>query len=364
MSSGIAKYPSAWQDGGVNNSQRTGLIYPGACDAVLLLSFGGPRRSADILPFLENVTRGKRVPPERLADVAKHYELHGGRTPINEQAEAMVACLRAELARRHIVDLPIYLGNRNWTPYLVDSLRAAYDDGHRSIFVIATSAYSSYSGCRQYRENLAAAVAELAAEGKKIQVEKSEHYWSTPGFIAAHVDAVRRGLDSVNQHARQHVAFVTHSIPVAMAEQSGPTGNAYINQHREVAQRVMTQIAAPQVSWDVVFCSRSGPPTMPWTEPDINDHLQAISGDHDAVVVSPIGFLSDHMEVIHDLDTEAAQTAKQAGLAFVRSDTPLTHPAFVAELADLVQHHKARRCEVDCCPNLRSPGVPAACGKE
>lgn len=336
---------------------------PEDIDAVLFFSFGGPRQNSDVLPFLENVTRGKGVPTARLEAVAEHYYHHGGRTPINEQLDALVAAVRADLARRNIVDLPLYVGNRNWTPYVADALRQLYADGHRSVFVVTTSAYSSYSGCRQYRENLAAAAAELAAEGKALTLHKAEHYGGTPGFIAAHTDAVRRALGELDDSASKYVAFVTHSIPVTMNQNSGPEGNAYQDQHQHVANAVMAELNQPDIAFDLVYCSRSGPPSMPWTEPDINDHLRSISATHQGVVVAPIGFISDHMEVIHDLDTEAAETAAELGLGFARSDTPLTHPAFVRELGDLITRRVARSCPVDCCPNSRAPQTPAACGE-
>lgn len=364
-------------------------------DAVLLLSFGGPEGPDDVMPFLENVTRGRGIPRERLEAVAEHYLHFGGRSPINDQNRALLAALRAELDARG-VGLPLLWGNRNWAPYLVDALREAHEAGTRRVVTVVTSAYSSYSGCRQYREDLAAALGVLAAEGRVLEVDKVRHYYNHPGFVAPVVDAVRSGLAGLPAAARERarVVFVTHSVPTAMDDVSGEGsavgGGAYVRQHLDVAGTVMSSVtaslaadggAAPE--WDLVYCSRSGPPTQPWLEPDVNDHLEKLAaGGTTGVVVVPVGFVSDHMEVVFDLDTEAAQTADRLGLPFVRVPTVGTDPRFVAGLVDLVVERAAQArggdpdrpatgalgpshvtCPVGCCRNLRADR-PAACGAD
>jgi ferrochelatase len=355
-------------------------------DAVLLLSFGGPEQRADVLPFLENVTRGRGVPAERLVSVAEHYHHFGGRSPINDQNRALLAALRAELDARGL-DIPVYWGNRNWNPYLLDTLRQARADGVRGICVIVTSAYSSYSGCRQYREDLGTALLELAGEpgaGVVPRVDKIRHYFNHPGFVAANVDAVLAGLAQVPDGSR--IAFVTHSVPTAMNEAAGIEGGRYEKQHQDVAATVAATVGerlGGTPAWDLVYCSRSGPPTQPWLEPDVNDHLRALADRGvPGVVVAPIGFISDHMEVAFDLDTEARETAQEIGLPFVRAATVGTDPRFVAGLVDLVLERAAQArgeapqqpttgrtgpswaiCPAGCCRNLRAD-KPAACGAD
>lgn len=344
-------------------------------DALLVLSFGGPEGPADVLPFLENVTRGRGVPAERLADVAEHYHHFGGVSPINAQNRALTAAIRDEL-RAHSIDLPVYWGNRNWSPYLVDTVRQMRDDGIGRVAAFVTSAYASYSGCRQYRENLYDAVA--AVEGAP-RIDRLRHCFNHPGFIAActagAVSAVTELGDVPTDRIR--LVFVTHSIPVAMAAGSGPDGNAYVDQHRAVSALVAAGVAAAtgsRLGWDLVYCSRSGSPRVPWLEPDVNDHLAALAaGGVEAVVVVPVGFVSDHMEVVHDLDTEAAQTAARLGLRFGRAPTAGTHPSFVSAIVDLLLERAAAergepvtrvavgdlpagwdRCASRCCPNPRA----------
>lgn len=354
-------------------------------DAVLLLSFGGPEGPADVMPFLENVTRGRGIPRERLEAVAEHYLHFGGRSPINDQNRALLAALRTELDGRG-VGTPLIWGNRNWAPYLVDALRDAHEAGVRRVVTVVTSAYSSYSGCRQYREDLAAAVTTLAAEGRLVEVDKVRHYYNHPGFVAPVVDAVRDGLAALPEaaRARPRVVFVTHSVPTAMNEVSGEGSavgaGAYVRQHLDVAATVMAELGAGP-GWDLAYCSRSGPPSQPWLEPDVNDHLEALAADGvTGVVVVPVGFVSDHMEVVFDLDTEAAETAGRLGLGFVRVPTVGTDPRFVSGLVDLVTERAALArgeapgqpvtgalgpshavCPVGCCRNLRAER-PAACG--
>ena len=356
-------------------------------DAVLLLSFGGPEGPDDVLPFLENVTRGRGIPRERLAEVAEHYDAVGGRSPINEQNRRLLRALRSELERRGSTQ-PVEWGNRNWAPFAVDALRTLHDGGARRVLAVTTSAYSSYSSCRQYREDLAAALQTLAGEGRALQVDRVRAYYDHPGFARPMVESVARAVAALPEPSRAgaRLLFVTHSIPTSMAEGSGPGGGAYQAQHRElageVADRLETQAGAAR-TWDLVYCSRSGAPGQPWLEPDINDHLRALQAAGErAVVVAPIGFVSDHMEVVHDLDTEAAETARELGLAFSRADTVGMSAAFVIGLVDLLEERAAQArgeqpdqpvvgnlgpwpstCVVGCCPNLRADR-PAAAGAD
>ncbi|WP_114422625.1 ferrochelatase [Nocardioides houyundeii] len=362
----------------------TPLVAPDVApyDALLLLSFGGPEKPEDVVPFLENVTRGRGIPRERLEEVGEHYFRFGGRSPINDQNRALLAALREDLAGAG-VDLPIYWGNRNWDPFLVDTVRQMAADGITRAAVLPTSAYSSYSSCRQYRENLADAVAEV--EGAP-RLDRLRQYFNHPGFVEPVVDATLASLADLPEDLRDTavLVFVTHSIPVSMAEQSGPAGNAYVLQHRsvmeEVVERVRQEIGV-RPHHDLVYCSRSGAPHIPWLEPDVNDHLEALArrGTR-AVVMVPIGFVSDHMEVIFDLDTEAMATATKLGITAVRAGTPGIDPRFVAMVRDLLVERAAVErgeqphrqsvgsmgpwqdlCAPGCCPNPRGPR-PALCG--
>ena len=303
-------------------------------DAFLLLSFGGPQGPDEVLPFLRNVTAGRGVPDERLAEVAEHYQHFGGVLPITEQNEALVAALTAEFDRRGFA-LPAYFGNRNWHPFVTDTARQLAADGHREVLVLATSATGSYSGCRQYREDLARAAA--AAPG--VRFTKLRHYFDHPGFIEANADAVRTALarlpDAGAETAR--LVFTAHSIPASMNATAGPSGGLYLDQHQATAALVAEAVRGPGAEFDLVWQSRSGPPQVPWLAPDINDHLRALAAAGvRSVLVAPTGFVSDHLEVLWDLDNEAAATAAELGLDFVRAGTAGTHPAFVAGLADLV----------------------------
>ena len=283
-------------------------------DALLLVSFGGPERPDDVLPFLENVTRGRGIPRERLEEVGEHYHLFGGRSPINDQNRALLAAIREDLAGAGI-DLPVYWGNRNWDPYLVDAVTQMRDDGITRAASFLTSAYSSYSSCRQYRENLAAAAAAVPGAPR---LDRLRAYFNHPRFVEPVVDATLAALAELPDDVRNgaHLVFVTHSIPVDMNERSGPWGRAYLGQHRSaatvVAERVRQEVARKHPS-RLVFCSRSGPPQVPWLEPDVNDHLEELAKDGaSAAVIVPIGFVSDHMEVLYDLDTEAARDRRAA----------------------------------------------------
>lgn len=319
-------------------------------DAVILASFGGPEGQDDVIPFLRNVTRGRGIPDERLEEVAHHYRAFGGVSPINAQNRDLKAALEVELARRGI-DLPVYWGNRNWGPYLHEAMSEAAADGHRTLLTLATSAYSSYSSDRQYREDIAMAV-EQAQLQNTVTVDKVRLFFDHPGFV----EPFREGVsDAVGTFLAEGFApeeitvlFATHSIPTADAERSGPRdrhwgeGGAYAAQHLAVSEFVMKSVAETipenaQVSWELVYQSRSGPASQPWLEPDINDVIAELPArGKKAVVVVPVGFLSDHMEVLWDLDTEAAESAQDAGIRMLRTPTPGVHPAFVSGLVDLI----------------------------
>lgn len=319
-----------------------GIWHHGAVgyDAFLLVSFGGPERPEDVLPFLQNVTRGRRVPPHRLAEVAEHYHQFGGVSPINEQCRALLAALRTEFAD-HDLPLHTYWGNRNWHPMLADTLAGMRDDGVTRALAFVTSPFGSYSSCRQYLDDLAAA---RAAVGPRAPVvHKLRHYHDHPGFVGPHADGVREALSRLEPAPRERtrLVFTAHSIPAQMAAWSGPDGGRYQAQLAETAALVAAA-AAPDLDWDLVWQSRSGPEHVAWLEPDINDHLAALAVDGvSAVVVSPIGFVSDHLEVLWDLDTEAAATAKRLGLAFARAGTPGADPQFVVLVRDLVTERLA-----------------------
>lgn len=359
-------------------------------DGILLLSFGGPEGPDDVLPFLRNVTRGRGVPDDRLAVVAEHYHRFGGRSPINDQNRALLAALRAELASRGC-DVPVFWGNRNWHPLLVDALRVACDAGCHRLLVLVTSAYSSYSGCRQYREDLADALGMLAGERRTPEIDKVRVYFNHPGFVGPVVDATVSGLAGLPAGSR--LLFVTHSLPVAAAAATGPDAGAYEAQHRDLAAVVTQAVTArgaltpagpvPDGAVDLAFCSRSGPPRQPWLGPDVNDRLVELR-EHGVpgVLVVPIGFVSDHLEVAYDLDVQARATAERLGLPFARAATPGTDPRFVAGLVDLLQERAATRrgedpprpvmgrlpaghdiCPAGCCANPRGPR-PAACGAD
>jgi ferrochelatase len=310
-------------------------------DALLLLTFGGPDGPDDVLPFLRNVTRGRGVPQARIAQVAEHYHRLGGRSPINDQSRALLAALRAELA-----PLPVYWGNRNWEPYLGAALAEMRADGVRRAAVFVPSVFASYSGCRQYRENLADGLAALAAEGPGPELLKLRVFFDHPGFVEPMVDRVVAGIESLPAQARDraHLVFVAHSVPERQAAESGPDGNAYPAQLLAVSRAVVDGVAARRATshgWDVAYCSRSGPPTVRWLTPDVGDRLEqlAAAGSH-AVVIVPIGFVSDHMEVIQDLDREAMGRAEKLGLLAVRAGTVGTDPRFVRMVAQLLDERR------------------------
>ncbi|MEV7611430.1 ferrochelatase [Streptomyces sp. NPDC089799] len=364
-------------------------------DALLLLSFGGPEGPDDVVPFLENVTRGRGIPRERLKEVGQHYFGFGGVSPINAQNRELLDALRKDFAE-HGLDLPVYWGNRNWGPYLNDVMREMAADGRRRIAVLATSAYASYSGCRQYRENLADALALLEAEGFDLpRVDKLRHYFNHPGFVGPMTDGVLASLDSLPEDVRDgaRLVFTTHSIPTAAADTSGPVedhtgggaGGAYVKQHLDVAEVIAAEVAAVtgvDRPWELVYQSRSGAPHIPWLEPDICDRLEELhEAGTAAVVMVPIGFVSDHMEVLYDLDTEATAKAAELDLPIRRSATVGADPRFAAAVRELVLERAALErgepvercwvgalgashdlCAVGCCPAREAR--PAAAGAD
>src|SRR5919112_1323728 len=298
-------------------------------DAVLVVSFGGPEGMEDVMPFLANVLRGRNVPESRMREVARHYELFGGVSPINGQNRRLIAALERELEENG-PRLPVYWGNRNWRPLLADTLRQMRDDGVKNALAFVTSAYSSYSGCRQYREDIERA--RVAVGEGAPRVEKLRAFFNHPGFVGPNVENLRAALARVPEARRDaaHVAFTAHSIPEAMA-----AGCEYERQLLETCRLVAE--GAGRERWRLVFQSRSGPPTQSWLGPDICEHLRALkqSGASD-VVVAPVGFISDHMEVLYDLDTEARQLSEELGLNMIRAATAGAHPDFIKMIRELI----------------------------
>ncbi|WP_104089764.1 ferrochelatase [Arthrobacter sp. GMC3] len=358
---------------------------PAHYDAILLASFGGPEGQDDVIPFLRNVTRGRGIPDERLEEVSHHYRKNGGISPINAQNRALKAALEAELAARGI-ELPVLWGNRNWDPYIPAVLQDAYDAGHRRLLMVTTSAYSSYSSCRQYREDIGMALTETGLDGL-LAVDKVRQYFDHPGFVEPFIEGTAASLAKVkaklaaagNADAPVHVMFATHSIPTRDAEAAGRSAeeprefaenSAYVAQHLAAAEAVMARVD-PAQGWSLVYQSRSGAPHVPWLEPDINDALAELAAaGTQGVVVVPLGFVSDHMEVLWDLDTEAAETCAELGLTFDRAPTPGTHQKFVRGLVDMIcertiENHIEERpamtklgpwfdvCNPGCCANFR-----------
>lgn len=299
-------------------------------DALLVVSFGGPEGPQDVVPFLENVTRGRNIPRERLAEVGHHYDLFGGVSPINRQNRELIAALETELEANGI-ELPVYYGNRNWHPFLADTLRDMREDGVRRSLAFFTSAFSSYSSCRQYREDIYRAQVEAGPDAP--EVLRLRAFYNHPGFVEANAERVRAALAEIPEERRDaaHLVFTAHSIPSAMAAQC-----RYEDQLAESSHLVAEAVGAAQHS--VVYQSRSGSPQVAWLEPDVCDRLRELH--HDGVtdvVVSPVGFVSDHMEVMYDLDVEAAGLVRELGLTMVRAGAAGTHPAFVAMIRELVE---------------------------
>jgi len=300
-------------------------------DALLILSFGGPEKHEDVIPFLENVLRGRNVPRERMLEVAEHYYHFDGRSPINDQNRALMDALR------RVVKIPVYWGNRNWHPMLADTMRQMRDDGIKCAIAFVTSAFGSYSGCRQYIEDIERARGEFREE---LKIDKIPPFSAHPKFLEAMTDRVHAALKEL-PHGR--LVFTAHSVPVSMAESS-----PYVRELEQACAAV-----AGNAAWKLVYQSRSGPPGQPWLEPDIGDYLREIRSD---VVVVPIGFLSDHMEVLYDLDTEARAVCEELGVKMVRAGTVGMHPAMIEMIAEMIdQEHAA--CAEGCCAAPRRPPV-------
>ena len=335
-------------------------------DAVIVVSFGGPEQPEDVMPFLENVLRGKNVPRERMLEVAEHYYEFGGKSPINEQNRNLIKALEAELAK-HGPHLPIYWGNRNWHPMLADTLRQMKADGVRRALAFVTSAYSSYSSCRQYRENIESA-REAIGEGAPI-VDKIRAFHNHPNFVEAVMDHVREALAKIPAERRDaaQLIYTAHSIPSMMAE-----GCDYEKQLMETGRLVAENL--DRKNWRLVFQSRSGPATQPWLEPDILDCLRALKGEGGGtdVVIAPIGFVSDHMEILFDLDTQARQLCEELGINMVRAETVGTHPIFIRMIRELISERldetrprlalgamgpRPDVCPLGCCPMPRRPST-------
>ncbi|MBE1537794.1 ferrochelatase [Actinomadura algeriensis] len=299
-------------------------------DALLLLSFGGPEGPDDVIPFLENVTRGRDIPRERLKEVGEHYYLFGGVSPINRLCRELKAAIESDLAA-HGVDVPVYWGNRNWTPYLADTVRQMKADGIQRAAAFVTSAYSGFSTNDQYLNDIARAREEVPDAP---EIDKLPVYWDRTGFLAPFVDATIAALSDLPDDAR--LVFTAHSVPLAQ-----PNREKYVAELEEAARRVAAK-AAPGRPWDLVYQSRSGPPSQPWLEPQITDHLDALHGAGvRAVAAVPIGFVSDHMEVKFDLDVEAADRAAELGMAFARAATPGSDPRFAALARELLTEGNA-----------------------
>ena len=302
-------------------------------DALLIVSFGGPEKREDVIPFLENVLRGRNVPAERMLEVAEHYYHFEGRSPINDQNRALIDALRS------VVGMPIYWGNRNWHPMLADTLRQMKSDGVQRAIAFVTSAFGSYSGCRQYIDNLARARESVG--GGAPEIVKIPPFSTHPKFIEAMTDRVQAALVQLPEGA---LVFTAHSVPISMAQTS-----PYVRELETASARVAANVG--RSDWKLVYQSRSGPPTQPWLEPDICDYLREIRKDS---VIVPIGFLSDHMEVLYDLDTEARTVCGELGVKMVRAGTVGTHPAIIDMIAEMVTHdHPA--CAPDCCPAPQRP---------
>lgn len=335
--------------------------------AVLLVAFGGPEGPEDVMPFLENVVRGRNIPRQRLLEVAEHYQHFGGRSPLNDQNRALARALEGEL-RSAGFELPVYLGNRNWNPYFADTLRQMGRDGVRRALALFTSPYGSYSSCRQYRENLEQARAEVGEEAPEL--EKVRQFFDHPGFVEAAAARTREALDRLPPDLRERatIFFSAHSIPVEMARTS-----PYVGQLEDSCRLVADRLG--RAVWRLVFQSRSGPPHQPWLEPDILDALReaAAGGGLEAAVVVPLGFLSDHVEVLFDLDTEAREVCSELGVPFERAGTVGDHPLFVRGLRELLEERLRagaprlalrpdspghRTCGPGCClaPAPRRPG--------
>jgi ferrochelatase len=349
-------------------------------DAFLLVSFGGPEGPDDVMPFLQNVTRGRGIPPERLEAVAEHYDAVGGVSPINQQCRDLIAAVGKDFAMAG-VDLPIYWGNRNWDPYLSTTVAEMAGAGVRRALAFVTSAYGSYSSCRQYLDDIEQARAE-AGPGAP-QIDKIRHFFNHPGFVEPFADATQRAIESLPAEVRADVplVFTAHSVPEAMAAASGPPpGGRYPAQLAEAAGLIADRVnagggrggsggpgrppaaggpaaAGGRHPWRLVYQSRSGPPSQPWLGPDVCDYLEELARDRaPGAVLVPVGFITDHMEVVHDLDVEAAQVAQRLGLPLARAATPGADPRFASMITALVSERLDSRLAPDAPDALGSPG--------
>lgn len=336
-------------------------------DALLLVSFGGPEGPDDVMPFLENVLRGRNVPRERMLEVSEHYQHFGGVSPINEQNRQLLDAIRKDL-KANGVDLPVYWGNRNWHPFLTDEMTKMRDDGIKNALAFFTSTYSCYSGCRQYRENIAQAQEQI---GENVpEVHKLRMFYNHPLFIEASVDQVMNAFNQIPEElkAETHFLFSAHSIPNSMADNC-----KYATQLLETCRLVMEQVG--EFNWDLVYQSRSGPPTQPWLEPDVCDFLDTLGGKGTKqVVIMPVGFVSDHMEVLFDLDIEAKEKCEELGIGMQRASSVGTHPKFVEMIRHLILERISGTeklaignyppnhdvCPVDCCLRATRPNTAAA----
>jgi ferrochelatase len=336
-------------------------------DAFLLVSFGGPEGPDDVMPFLQNVTRGRGIPPERLAEVAEHYNALGGVSPISQQCRDLAAALRGDFADAGL-DLPIYWGNRNWKPYLTDTVRAMAADGIRRALAFVTSAYSSFSSCRQYLDDIERARQQAGPDAPRI--DKIRRYFNHPGFIEPFAENARAAQETLSAavQGNAHLVFTAHSVPTAMAAASGPPGSAvagpggrYVAELTEASRLIAERVDGGSHRWQLVYQSRSGPPSQPWLEPDVLACLgQLAEAGVPAAVLIPVGFVSDHVEVKHDLDTEAVETATGLGLPVARAATPWYHPQFRAMITDLVRERLSAPDEVG--SSQRLPGQQGAAG--
>jgi protoporphyrin/coproporphyrin ferrochelatase len=339
-------------------------------DAILVVGFGGPEGRDDVIPFLENVLRGRNIPRERMLEVAEHYDQFDGISPINQQVRDLLDCLNLELARQGI-DLPVYWGNRNWHPMLADTMQQMTDDGVRRALALVLAAYSSYSSCRQYREDIEGARQAVGASAP--EVDKIRVWYNHPDFIAANADCVREALSRFDETGQKqlHIAYTAHSIPSVLADTCD-----YVRQLTETCRLISEEVGVEPARWQLVYQSRSGRPQDPWLEPDICDHLETLheQGVENAII-HPVGFLSDHIEVLYDLDDEAAKAADRLGMTMVRAASVGTHPRFVAMLAKLIRErlddsvpHEAIGqyppnhdvCPLDCCPPPARPARPGS----
>ena len=319
-------------------------------DALLVVSFGGPEKREDVIPFLENVLRGKNVPRERMLEVAEHYYHFDGRSPINEQNRQLIAAIEQEF-KNHGVNMPVYWGNRNWNPLLPDTLKQMQADGIRRAAALTTSAFGSYSGCRQYREDIARA--QQTAGVQDMVIEKLPNFWDRPEFIEAMTDRVRAAMAELP--GAEQIVFTAHSIPMSMTEFS-----PYVRQLKEASAAVAAWCGMG--SWQLVYQSRSGPPSQPWLEPDVRDYLrEQYAAGVRSVILCPIGFISDHMEVLYDLDTEARALCDEIGMKMVRAGTAGSHPRLVSMFRDMVLNAPTSAvlsyCEPGCCPTPQRPAA-------